>query len=45
MELAIQVQIQDEDVHISLCVNALGNGMNPSLLPPATGKYRSSWAL
>ena len=39
MELSIQVQILDEAVCISLCANALGKGMNLSVLPPAMEKY------
>ena len=38
MELAAQVQIQDEAVCISFCTNALGKGMNPSFLLIAMGK-------
>ena len=33
MELVIQVQILDEAVDVSLHANALGKGMNPSVLP------------
>ena len=32
---AIPVQIMDETVCISHCANILGNGMNPTILPPA----------
>ena len=37
-KLTWQVQIQDEAVCASLCVNATGKGMNPSILSPAMGK-------
>ena len=38
MEIANQVNISDESVCISLCTNARGKGMNPSVLPLAMGK-------
>ena len=38
MELVMQVQILSEAICISLCTNALGKGMNPSVLPSAMGK-------
>ena len=38
MKSAIQVQILDKPIYVSLCANALGKGMKPSLLPPAIGK-------
>ena len=38
MDLAIQVQILDDAICISLCTNALGKGMNPSVLSQTTGK-------
>ena len=37
MEPATRVQILDNTVSISLCVNALGKGMNTSVLPAADG--------
>ena len=42
MELATQVQIMDEADSIPHHVNALGKGMNPSLLHSAMGKSSSS---
>ena len=38
MELVIRVQILDKVGCVSLDDNALGKGMNPSLLPPAMSK-------
>ena len=37
---ATHVQILNETVCISLCANALGEGMNPSVLLLAKGKYQ-----
>ena len=37
MELAIQVQIQNEVVYILHSTNTLGKGMNPTIFPPAMG--------
>ena len=41
MELAIQVQISNKVVYVSLCTNAIEEDMNPSVLhlPPAKNKY------
>ena len=38
MDTATQVQILDENDCISHNTNALGKGMNPTILPPAMGK-------
>ena len=38
MELVIQVQILDEAIYISLCANALGKCLNPSVFMTAMGK-------
>ena len=38
MVTATRVQILDETDCISHCTNTLGKGMNPIILPPATGK-------
>ena len=38
MDAVNRVQIQDETVSISQSANTLGKGMNPTILPPATGK-------
>ncbi len=39
MDMATRVQILDETDCISHSTNTLGKGMNPVILPPATGKY------
>ena len=38
MDTATQVQILDETDCISHSTNTLGKGLNPIILPPATGK-------
>ena len=38
MELVTRVQILDKAVCVSLCANALGKRMNPSVFLPAMGK-------
>ena len=38
MDTATRVQILNETGCISRCTNTLGKGMNPLILPPATGK-------
>ena len=45
IDLATQVQIQDETVYISHIANILKIGMNLTLLPPAMGKSREDWPL
>ena len=42
MDTAIRVQILDESVCISHCVNNIGKGMNTTTFPPAMGE--NSWA-
>ena len=44
MELVIQVEILDKAVYISLCANALGKGVNPSVFLPAMGS-RIDWVV
>ena len=39
MELATRVQILDEAVWVSLCTNALGKGLNSSVLPAVIVGY------
>ena len=38
MDMTTQVQILDETDYFSNSTNSLGKGMNPTILPPATGK-------
>ena len=38
MDTATRVKILDETDCISHCTNSLGKGVNPIILPPATGK-------
>ena len=38
MDTATRVQILDDTVCVSHSTNSLGKGMNPIILPPATGK-------
>ena len=39
MDMAAQVQTQDEAVCISQSINTLGKGMKPNILVTAVGKY------
>ena len=43
MDIATRVQILDETDCISQSTNSLGKGMNPIILPSATG--RADWVL
>ena len=38
MDTATRVQTLDETDYMSLSTNTLGKGINPIILPPATGK-------
>ena len=38
MNMATQFQILYEAVYISNCADTVGKGMNPTILPPTTGK-------
>ena len=38
MELVIRIQIMDGAICIFLCTNALGKGMNPSIILVTVGK-------